>query len=1399
MLLIRRIAKWIGLVIASLFVLSVMIVGALRVWLEHSPQVTASIVARVEAVTGLWFGFEKLDATIGWYGPELVFTKARILAGPNGATLITAQAGRVAFDVWRALRSARLASARVILDGPVVHVVVLPTGLELLGQEALRRGETDSTPLRMDTLPVGRVLLNDGLVMVEDRRHAPQRFSIEHVRLDLDRRSDQLNLALMVKLPPSMGTRIQVKGELRGSGDADSPLSWSFTVNGTSLKFSGLSALLKDVARLPLAGGGDVHWEASGAGLLCNQSTVRLKLNDLRLPAVVDGEAPVPAMLNATLTLDRPGLRPEQATRAEGSWHLNAHVNMSAGVSRWPDGQIDARWVIDAQGLASVKLQSAQLPLDALAPFSALMPQDTLRQMGHDLAPRGRLQGLDLTLSRSVASADAPRWALTGGVRLKSVEIGAYRAIPGIGPLDATLTAQGDHGVMKVNAGPFSINVAQWLRAPVSAQSLAATVRWLQSADGLHLASDDARVVADASRGGGLFRLWIPNQAEPPHLLLDLNLQDVDLHQFPQYLPGLRLSPDVNRWIDAAFIAGRLPQARLQYIGPTEGFPFRSHQGMFLVQAPFSGLHMHYSDGWTDLEDASGHVEYRNEGMYVRLDSARLGGLQVGPSSASIADFRDSEVQLKSSVAGDLHRMLHVVQSSPVGKSLGSFFAQLDGHGPTRSELAADLPLRHFGDRRISVDTHFDHNTLQVPGVEEEVTGLEGHLRVNNRDINIPQLNGTLWGGPVSVHANTEIPRGLGVGVHRTTFEVSGRAQGVNLQPQFGITQGEFLAGSTDWRVTAHMPRLEWQRVVAPTPAEPSLWAVMQARAGTPLRPNPDDPPPLVKHEWESKALPVDVHLESPLSGLQIQFPAPLKKVAADTRWLKLDLSFDPGSDPKDELPPQSLAANLISDRMRMMVRATLGADSFIGEWLPGADSDPDPDQPDSSGAALQLARAQVRFGSPEARLPASDGVWLDGHLPLFDLSAWMAVQTSDKPGRPMNTWLKGGTLVIDQFSFLGFNFKDLRGSLAAGPQGWLVKANGPDAQGTVSVPYAMTGPLPLTLDMDHLVLNDHQLSAASGPASSRVPPSALPSMQAHVANLEFQKRHLGDTNASVIRVPGGLKLEKADFKAPSFTAHAAGTWLGEGEAELCDVAVTLHSTDLRETLVALAFEPSTAAETFDVHGQLRWHNGIDDTILERLSGRLHVQAHQGQMLTVQPGAGRVFGLLSIAMLPRRLALDFHDLTDKGFAFDSIQGDFEFREGNAYTNNIAVKGPAADIGLVGRTGFKAQDYDQIAVVTGHFSDGLAAAGAIAGGPVVGGALFLFGKVFQGAVEGIARGYYRITGTWEKPKIDSIGATAAHEAQMGTAVLAAPEPADTQTPPPVVAPTGEAVPLAHPLF
>ncbi len=156
-------------------------------------------------------------------------------------------------------------------------------------------------------------------------------------------------------------------------------------------------------------------------------------------------------------------------------------------------------------------------------------------------------------------------------------------------------------------------------------------------------------------------------------------------------------------------------------------------------------------------------------------------------------------------------------------------------------------------------------------------------------------------------------------------------------------------------------------------------------------------------------------------------------------------------------------------------------------------------------------------------------------------------------------------------------------------------------------------------------------------------------------------------------------------------------------------------------------------------------------------SGKLYMNISKGRFLDIEPAAGRLFGLLSLQTLPRRLSLDFTDLFSKGFAFDEIAGNFTLEKGNAYTNNLIMTGPSAKVNVTGRVGLKDKDYDQLVTVTPQISDSLPVASALFGpiGVGVGAVIFLTGELFKSVPENIdklLRYQYTITGLWDDPVV-----------------------------------------------
>jgi uncharacterized protein YhdP len=334
-----------------------------------------------------------------------------------------------------------------------------------------------------------------------------------------------------------------------------------------------------------------------------------------------------------------------------------------------------------------------------------------------------------------------------------------------------------------------------------------------------------------------------------------------------------------------------------------------------------------------------------------------------------------------------------------------------------------------------------------------------------------------------------------------------------------------------------------------------------------------------------------------------------------------------------------------------------------------------------------------------------------------------------------------------------------LRGLLQATDAGWRVDLAGEQASGQVVVPYEFASGKPLTLNMDALTLTSIPKTGeqAASPAATRLDPRDLPSINADIKRFRYGDHDFGALQMTGTRTAQGLQVSKLQVSGASFSGTGSASWLQQDNGQQIMMGLTLESTDVRATMQQFNYADFVAAKRGKLIANLHWPDGLDENFLGRSSGALEVEVDEGQLLNVQPGAGRVLGLLSVAALPRRLGLDFRDVTDKGLAFDNIHADFVVQNGDARTQNLLLRGPTAEIGIAGRMGLGAHDYDQTAVVTGDVSSALPVAGTVAAGPVVGAALLLFTQIFKEPLKGVARAYYHIGGNWEDPQVERIDA------------------------------------------
>ena len=188
-----------------------------------------------------------------------------------------------------------------------------------------------------------------------------------------------------------------------------------------------------------------------------------------------------------------------------------------------------------------------------------------------------------------------------------------------------------------------------------------------------------------------------------------------------------------------------------------------------------------------------------------------------------------------------------------------------------------------------------------------------------------------------------------------------------------------------------------------------------------------------------------------------------------------------------------------------------------------------------------------------------------------------------------------------------------------------------------------------------------------------------------------------------------------------------------------------------------LDYAPGIVGDDMALLFDLNWSGSPRIDFFETLDGEVQLRIGIGQLNEVEPGAGRMFGLMSVVALPRRLSLDFRDVFEKGFGFDEISGTFQIEDGVARTCDLALSGPAADIGIIGSVDLVNRDYEQTAIVSPSVGNTLPVVGAVVGGPQGAAVMFLFSQIFKEPLQGVGQVYYSISGSWDEPSIDSTDA------------------------------------------
>ncbi len=1256
----------------------VLLVLALRyLILPNIESYRPEIERYVSQTLGLTVVIGKIEASWQGINPDLILSDVRIADRQGQPALAFTRVESVLS--WSSLPRLQIRLRLLRIDAPTLHLRRDADGQFYVAGIAVAPEGSDSGVADW-VLAQKRIRINGATVVWDDARRGAPPLILEDLNFALDNQGRQHRFGLTALPPAELASKVDLRGDLQGK-DVAHTASWHGRIFA-QIDYADLaiwSTWLDYPIALPHGRGAVRAWAGFADGNL-SELTADLSLDDV----------------NLRLARHLPALELDHMSGRIGARFSQGRVSIDGQrvelVTRRLRGESDALlesihieptdfrvdWQRPAEG-SSVRgsLTASTLELAALAGLAAYLPLDTgSRQLLNDYAPRGRVSELRASFQGDAEGLQS--YALKSSFH--DLALRPRDHMPGISGFSGSLDASEQGGTVQLRSQKVGIEFPDVLpESAIALETLTAQAKWKISKGRL-----DAELLraefAGPDAAGSAHGVYQRNGEEPGSIDLTATLTRADARAVWRYLPAA-INVDARHWVRDALKSGAASEAKLALKGDLAKFPFLDRkQGQFLVTVKAHDVTLDYGVGWPMITGIDADLRFEGVGMAVQARRGSILGARLSQTRAEIADFDApvSTLSVKGHAEGDTSEFLAFIKQSPVANQIDHFTDHMSASGKGRLDIALLIPLAEarLGESKVEGTYTFLANEVNVDPALPPLRQLGGSLQFSEKDLRIPEINATLFGGPL---------------------KIKGGVQGGKV---LVIANGS--VGMDEVRRRVEFPLLD------------KLSGTAAYRAEVAVR----------KRN-------VELLLDSNLVGVASALAAPFGKSASEA----MPLHFE------NTALPTAAAPRTGQPILRDQLRATLG--NILSVQLirrkQGEDSVPE--------------RGTVMIGRPLAQLPER-GINIGISGKSVDLDYWQRILRSGArdgapgagPGIPVAVDLKAEEAVL-----LGRFYTDVSvGVTGTSPQ-WRGTVQSREAVGGFQWDGAGAGKLTARLK------KWRRPDKAGSDAEPGEILKELPALDIVVDDFTVGARRFGRLDVQAHNEGGIWRLDRIELLNPYGSLSGSGQWQ-ISNANRTQLDFTLDSSDVGKLLDRLGYGGAVRGGSATLKGKIGWNGPPTELDYATLSGEMKLDASKGQFVKLDPGAGKLLGLISLQGLPRRFSLDFGDVFSEGFGFDAIHGKMTVKSGLMHTDRLQIEGPAARVVMRGDADLKHETQNLNVTVQPELG-GSAALGIAVVNPLAGVATLLAHKLLQNPLNKVFSFEYLVTGKWDDPKVEKISRSA----------------------------------------
>ncbi|MDA5492993.1 AsmA2 domain-containing protein YhdP [Yersinia intermedia] len=989
-----------------------------------------------------------------------------------------------------------------------------------------------------------------------------------------------------------------------------------------------------------------------------------------------------------------------EGRRQGNGWQIDApQLSLKTDGQAWPKGHLSALWLpentqfIGPDQSQELRIRATNIQLERVGPLLPTLSLFTPELMNRwaDLRPQGNIDALALDIP--ISQPEKTRFQ----AKWHNISWQHWDLLPGVNNFAGALSGSAALGRLDINLKDSTLPYGDMFRAPLEVSQASGAVNWQIDDKGWELWSDQLDVRAKSLWGNGSFRYQQPDKGQPwLKILTGIRLYDATdaWRYFPEPLMGKKLVD----YLTEALQGGQVDNATLIYNGNPHDFPYKKKEGQFQVYVPLRNATFQFQPDWPALENLAIDLDFLNEGLWMDAPHAMLGKVTGSNISAIIPDYLKEKLYVDAEVVGEGRDVHDYFTETPLNDSVAQTLEELQVGGKVSGRLHLDIPLEEGLITHASGEVTLNNNSLLVKPLQSQLENISGKFRFNDGNLASDTLSANWFGQPLAVDFTTqEQPKNFLVNVGLGGDWLPAKLPGVPADV------AKLLSGSANWqgKVAVQLPK----------------------------NGKPD----------------YKVDVTADLKKVSSHLPAPLDKTSGQA------------------LP---MHVQVVGGLEAFTLSGSAGSNNtFNSQWLLQKEQ-------------VELARAIWQSDSKKVPpLPEDKGLVLK--LPALDGESWLALLAPEftRVSAPFSSSappkIKGSasnvtlpprlTLQTPQLLVGGQAWHQLTLLIEPLLTGTQVTAKGQEVDGSL----LMAEHGPWRADINYLYYNPqwttHEAQDPLAQAALQEPqaPSKIsfrdwPALQLRCKSCWILGQNVGRINADLTPQGSVLVLTNGLIEAGNGRAKVSGEWQQDRNGDKTALNIALSGPKIDETISFFGLTTPIKDASFDINADVNWRGVPWQPQINTLNGTLKGRLGRGQLSDLGGGrAGQLLRLVSFDALLRKLQLDFSDTFSRDFAFDSIRGTANIKDGVMHTNDLVVDGLAADIAMSGNVDLAKRQIAMEAVITPEISATVGVATAFAINPVVGAAVFAASKILGPLWSKVSLIRYQITGSLDQPTIHEV--------------------------------------------